>query len=91
MLDQTFANAANAGVDILLVMLNDQNPWLYSRIKFYGDIKYGMHTICCRGAKFMNEKGQGEFSFPSVFDFLLFEFELTAMSHVQACFGATLL
>lgn len=59
MLDDTFSAAAKNRVDILLVMLTDQNPWLYSRIKFYGDIKYGIHTVCAVGRKFMQEKGQG--------------------------------
>lgn len=45
LLDGVFATAAKQEVDILLVILSDQNPWLYSRIKLYGDVKYGIHTV----------------------------------------------
>ena len=58
-LDDFFAAAEKNKVDILLVILREANPWLYSRIKYYGDIKHGVHTVCAVARKFMQEKGQG--------------------------------
>jgi len=58
-LDQVFKAAAANKVDILLIILRDQNPWLYSRIKYYGDVKYGVHTVNSIGSKFTKQQNQG--------------------------------
>lgn len=58
-LNDFFEGAAKNNVDIVLIILSEQSPWLYSRIKLYGDIKHGIHTICAVGRKFLQEKGQG--------------------------------
>lgn len=57
-LEAQFARAAKDQRKILLVILKDQNAWLYSRVKFYGDIKYGIHTVCCINDKFTKEQGR---------------------------------
>jgi hypothetical protein len=34
------------GIVFLIVILASQEPEGYSRVKFYGDVKYGIHTVC---------------------------------------------
>lgn len=56
--EKEFRKAANSGTDILLVVLKEADKWLYSRIKFYGDVKYGVQTINAVGSKLQKPKGQ---------------------------------
>lgn len=34
------------GVPFLLVILPDKDPALYSRVKYLGDVRYGIHSLC---------------------------------------------
>jgi eukaryotic translation initiation factor 2C len=49
-LDQRLQSAARS-LELLLVILPDAITPLYNRIKHYGDVKYGIHTVCCVGHK----------------------------------------
>jgi eukaryotic translation initiation factor 2C len=42
-LEGEFAKAKQKG-KILLVLLPGKDRWLYSRIKYYGDVKFGKQT-----------------------------------------------
>lgn len=50
-LDQRLYSAAQS-LELLLVILPDAITPLYNRIKHCGDVKYGVHTVCCIGHKF---------------------------------------
>ena len=56
-LKQTFAKVANVA-NVVLFVLGWQDRWLYSRIKFLGDVVFGVHTVCCLDKKLSNERGQ---------------------------------
>lgn len=43
---------------LVFVILAEANTALYNRIKYLGDVKYGVHTICVVASKFAKEKGQ---------------------------------
>jgi len=43
---------------LLFIILAEASTALYNRIKYLGDVKYGIHTICVVGSKFAKEKGQ---------------------------------
>nr|POE47165.1 protein argonaute mel1 [Quercus suber] len=53
-----FLKATNNSVDFLLVILPMADRWLYSRIKFFGDVKFGVQTVSCIGTKFSKPNGQ---------------------------------
>jgi len=53
-----FENLAQRHANVALVVLKEADRWLYSRIKFYGDVIYGIHTICAVGNKLQKPKGQ---------------------------------
>jgi hypothetical protein len=55
----SFATAAKNGCGIQLVVLPDQDKWLYARIKYWADVVYGVGTVCCVARKFLKEQGQG--------------------------------
>lgn len=57
-LESTFRGAQKFAADVLLIILKENDNWVYSRIKFYCDIKAGIHTICSVGSKIENPKGQ---------------------------------
>lgn len=46
---------------ILLVLLPEMNVALYNRVKFYGDVKYGIPTVCCQQKKVLQDKGQEQY------------------------------
>lgn len=58
-LDQSFAAAEKAQIPILFVVLPEYDKWLYARIKYYADTRYGIHTIGAIGQKLQKPKGQG--------------------------------
>ncbi|KAK4997282.1 hypothetical protein LTR66_003287 [Elasticomyces elasticus] len=58
-LESEFAAAASRGIDVLLVILPEADRWLYSRIKLYGDVKHGIHTVNAVGSKIQRVKNQG--------------------------------
>ena len=58
-LDDRFERAAKAKMNLILVVLKEADKWLYARIKFFGDVKYGIHTVNVIGSKFQRPKNQG--------------------------------
>lgn len=46
---------------VFLIILPSQERWLYARIKYYGDVKYGIHTINAIGNKIQKPRGQSMF------------------------------
>ncbi|KAI4727686.1 Piwi-domain-containing protein [Aureobasidium sp. EXF-10728] len=57
-LDETFTGAASNGIELLFIILKEADKWIYSRIKFWNDIKYGVQTVCAVGSKIQKPKGQ---------------------------------
>jgi len=58
-LEAMFDNAAKKPIPLIFIVLPNDDKWLYARIKYYGDVKFGVHTICSIGSKLSNERGQG--------------------------------
>lgn len=56
-----FEQAKSDGVKILLVILPTDDRWLYSRIKYHGDVAYGIHTVNAVGSKIQRPGGSGMF------------------------------
>jgi eukaryotic translation initiation factor 2C len=58
-LDGFFKSAARNNCPLIFVVLPNDDKWLYARIKYYGDVLHGIHTICSIGSKLSKENGQG--------------------------------
>jgi hypothetical protein len=54
-----FSKAEANRVNLLLIILPENDKWLYSRIKYYGDVVHGINTICSVGSKIQKQQGQG--------------------------------
>ena len=54
------AAAASIGLELLLILLPDSTP-LYKRIKAYGDVDHGIHTVCVVTKKMGNPRGQDQY------------------------------
>jgi len=59
-LDQCLQRAANS-LDLLFVVLPAGPIPLYNRIKYLGDVKYGIQTVCCVGKKLAKASGQDQY------------------------------
>ncbi|KAH0342200.1 Piwi-domain-containing protein, partial [Aureobasidium melanogenum] len=57
-LKEVFNNAAKHKIELLFVILKEADKWLYSRIKFWGDVGLGVQSICSVGSKIQKPKGQ---------------------------------
>lgn len=53
-----FDRISKGATKMLLVILPDTTASRYSRIKLWGDVKFGIHTVCAVASKMLNEKGQ---------------------------------
>jgi eukaryotic translation initiation factor 2C len=58
-LDGIFAALEKAQIPLVFIVLPNDDKWLYARIKYYGDTRYGIHTICSIGNKLSKPQGQG--------------------------------
>lgn len=58
-LNDIFSRLEGAQIPLVFIVLPNDDKWLYSRIKYYGDTRYGIHTICSQGSKLAKEQGQG--------------------------------
>ncbi|KAI0871010.1 ribonuclease H-like domain-containing protein [Hypoxylon argillaceum] len=58
-LEQFFVRAVDFQVPLLIVILPAGPIPLYNRVKYLGDVKYGIHTICAIGSKF--ERGDDQY------------------------------
>ncbi|KAK1749574.1 ribonuclease H-like domain-containing protein [Echria macrotheca] len=54
--------AANAGLELLLVILPENIPGLYGRIKHCGDVRFGIHTVCSIGHKLAKPNNEQYFA-----------------------------
>ncbi len=52
-----FENFKKDGLKLVLILLPSEDRYTYSRIKFFGDVKFGIHTQAMVGKKVENEKG----------------------------------
>lgn len=63
-LENSLRNAANnpKRPSILLVILPNQNAPIYQQIKYLGDVKFGIQTVCCVGSKFTKDRNEQYFA-----------------------------
>ncbi|KXT00458.1 hypothetical protein AC578_1932 [Pseudocercospora eumusae] len=54
-----FAKVEQAGIRFLFIIIPEADRWLYARIKFYGDVTFGVQTVCSVGSKLQKPGGQG--------------------------------
>lgn len=59
-LGSTIAGAASKSIRLLLIVLPAPTP-LYNRIKYYGDVLHGIHTVCVVGSKLAKPQGQDQY------------------------------
>ncbi|KAL8720464.1 MAG: hypothetical protein Q9225_002689 [Loekoesia sp. 1 TL-2023] len=57
-IESTMATAATKGLKVLLIILPDKSAFIYSRVKFWAEVKYGIHTICSVGNLFHDKGAQ---------------------------------
>ncbi|KAL8793144.1 MAG: hypothetical protein Q9195_004256 [Heterodermia aff. obscurata] len=55
-IENTLAMAKRNGIRVLLVILDREDTYAYSRIKFFADTKYGIHTVHAVATKMMTDK-----------------------------------
>ncbi|KAK3675877.1 hypothetical protein LTR78_004069 [Recurvomyces mirabilis] len=60
-LEKVFDNGVQHRCPLFFVVLPEVDRWLYARIKYYGDVKHGIHTINAVGQKLQKPKNQGMF------------------------------
>ena len=60
-IEAALGQIAKAKIPFLLVILPGTRPFLYNRVKYWADVKYGIHTVCAVNEKVQKEvaKGQG--------------------------------
>lgn len=46
-IDRMIGSAKQRNLELLFIVLPEKNKEVYARIKFCGDVKWGIHTICC--------------------------------------------
>ena len=49
-------SSPNKSIRILLVILPNKDAPTYARIKFWADVKFGIHTVCVQADKFKNKR-----------------------------------
>ena len=59
---EAFQRADDQGVGLLFIILPEMDKWLYARIKYYGDIEFGIHSINAVGSK-IQKPGFGQDQF----------------------------
>ncbi|GAB7363813.1 hypothetical protein MBLNU230_g4379t1 [Neophaeotheca triangularis] len=58
-LKAAFTEAKKQGVQMLFIILPEKHKWLYSRIKLYCDVIFGIHTVNTLASQLGKEKGRG--------------------------------
>ena len=56
-----YQKAEDQDVRMLFVVLPEADRWLYARIKYYGDIAFGIHSINSVGNKLQKSRGQDQY------------------------------
>lgn len=54
-LDNLFGGLNQLGVKYLLLIIPAKETGIYNKIKSLGDVKFGIHTVCCVASKFMKQ------------------------------------
>ncbi|KXT11410.1 hypothetical protein AC579_9874 [Pseudocercospora musae] len=54
-----FAKAESASIRFLFIIIPEADKWLYARIKYFGDVEHGVHSVCSVGSKLQKPGGQG--------------------------------
>ena len=60
-LGEMFEKAKAKNLKMVLVILPDNGQPLYSTVKYLGDVKYGLHTLCCVSSKFEKTDGRADY------------------------------
>ncbi len=47
-------------VRFLFIVLPSKSIPIYSHLKYYADVKHGIHTVCCTGEKLSKERGRDQ-------------------------------
>ena len=55
-IENTLAMVKRKNITVLLVILDIEDAYVYSRIKFFADTKYGIHTVHAVATKMMTKK-----------------------------------
>ncbi|KAL8685305.1 MAG: hypothetical protein Q9218_007849 [Villophora microphyllina] len=55
-IERIFRGAAERKLQFLLVILPSKDAYIYSRVKFWGDVHYGIHTVCSIGMSLALDK-----------------------------------
>ncbi|KAF2137623.1 uncharacterized protein K452DRAFT_278272 [Aplosporella prunicola CBS 121167] len=56
-----FKQMAQYGIAMLLVLLPSDNTALYDIIKYQGDVRFGIATVCSISKKILNARGQAQY------------------------------
>ena len=59
--DAYFSKFRKDGVELLFVVIPEKHQALYAKIKYYGDVKYGLHTVCSVAKKIREERGRDQY------------------------------
>lgn len=55
LMDGMFGRAAKVGILWMLVVIPKKHAWLYSRVKFFGDVRYGINTVVIQDSNANNK------------------------------------
>lgn len=65
-LDNFFRSATSSRAALVYFILGDKDTQTYNKIKFLGDIKYGIHSVCSVGSKLFGNRGASAQYFANV-------------------------
>ena len=61
LIDAMLSQIHKKGVRMLLVILPSRRPFIYARIKYFADTRYGIHTVCVIDQKLAKEERQDQY------------------------------
>ncbi|KFZ01526.1 hypothetical protein V501_09952 [Pseudogymnoascus sp. VKM F-4519 (FW-2642)] len=61
LIDSMFKMAATGKVGLMVVVLPDTDAAMYNAVKYAGDIKYGIHTVCALASKITKEQRRDQY------------------------------
>ncbi|OBT77828.1 hypothetical protein VF21_03237 [Pseudogymnoascus sp. 05NY08] len=61
LIDNMFKMAVIGKVQLMVVVLPDTNAAIYNAVKYAGDIKYGIHTVCAVASKIAKEQRRDQY------------------------------
>ncbi|KAI9795475.1 MAG: hypothetical protein M1833_007005 [Piccolia ochrophora] len=60
-IDKWLGNVNNTSTKMLLVVLPARSQELYAHVKYLGDVRYGLHTVCSVASKLQSERGRPQY------------------------------